>query len=301
MKKILFPTDFSPAADHAFIYALKLAKQIGAEITTLHCYELPALSGSHLPRTIRDVYESISLEEFENYRDNVPHLHEIAQQAGLESVPLTHIMQEGEAIYNINRLADKESIDLIVMGTTGASGLKRIFLGSVAAEVMENAPCPVLAIPKDAQFDGEIDHVAFATEYKDEEIKTLNWLARWPALKGAAIYCLHVDLYHTEGLAHKMDLFSKKFEGLNNLHFEVVDHISFQKAITSYLKEKNIDLLAMVIHHRNFFKELFNYSYTKELAYHLTTPILAIPERAVNKLNPKPEDRRFGLSELSVL
>ena len=301
MKKILFPTDFSAAADHAFIYALKLAKQIGAGITTLHCFELPALKGINLPNTIKEIYESISLEEFENFRDNVPHLREIAEKAGLESVPVKHIMQEGEAIFNIVRLAEKEEADLIVMGTTGASGMKKIFLGSVAAEVMENAPCPVLAIPENAHFDGEIDHIAFTTEYKKDEIKALNWLANWPALKGADIHCVHVDLLHIEGLAHKMDAFRKQFEDLEKLHFEVVDHTSFEKAITGYLKKKNIDLLAMVIHHRNFFKELFSYSFTKNLAYHLNTPIIAIPEKAIKKLSQIPGERQFGLAGLPTL
>ena len=213
MKKILFPTDFSPAADHAFIYALKLAKQMNADITTLHCYELPALKGSHLPRTIREVYDSICMEEFENYRDNVPHLHEIAEKAGLGTVPINHVMQEGEAIFNIVRHAKREEVDLIVMGTTGASGMKKVFLGSIASEVMENAPCPVLAIPKQAQFDGEIDHVAFATQYKNEEVKALQWLSNWPAIKGAYIHCVHVDLLHIEELVHKMETFSHHFKG----------------------------------------------------------------------------------------
>ena len=296
MKKILFPTDFSPAADHAFIYALKLAKQIDAEITTLHCYELPALKGSHLPRTMREVYDSMNLEEFENYRDNVPHLRKIAEEAGLESVNISHIMQEGEAIYNIVRTARNEKVDLIVMGTTGASGLKKIFLGSVAAEVMENAPCPVLAIPKKAMFDGEIDRIAFATDYKEEEIKALHWLANWPAIKGADIHCVHIDLQHLEGLARRMVTFSKNFTEYRHLRFDVVDHTHFEKAITEFLDAKQIDMLAMVIHHRNFFKELFGYSHTKALAYHLTTPILAIPEKAIANFGVKPADKKFGLS-----
>ncbi len=296
MKKILFPTDFSPAADHAFIYALKLAKQISADITTLHCYELPALKGSHLPRTMREIYDSMNLEEFENYRDNVPHLNKIAKEAGLETVHINHIMQEGEAIYNIVRIAKNENADLIVMGTTGASGLKKIFLGSVATEVMENAPCPVVAIPKDAIFDGEIDHIAFATEYKEEEIKALHWLAKWPAIKGAAIHCVHVDLLHVEEIAHKMDAFRRYFTDYSHLNFNVVDHTHFEKAITEFIEANQIDLLAMVIHHRNFFKELFSYSFTKALAYHLTTPILAIPEKAIGNFDTIPEDRKFGLT-----
>ncbi len=300
MKKILFPTDFSAAADHAFIYALKLAKKIGASITTVHCYELPTIKSNHLPHTSRGLYESMSLEEFENYKDNVPHLSEIAKRAGLQDVRINHVMQEGEAIYNILRIAKKEEPDMIVMGTTGASGLKKIFLGSVAAEVMENAPCPVLAVPLKAEFDGKMDRVAFTTEFKDEEAKALSWLNRWPGTMDASIYCVHVDMRHTEDLTHRMDPFKSNFAGSNNLHFEVIDHTFFEAAIVKFLDEKQIELLAMVIHQRNFFKELFNYSFTKNLAYHLATPILAIPADTIKTLDLNKEDQQFGLAGLTT-
>ncbi len=285
MKKILFPTDFSAAADHAFIYALKLAKKIGASITTVHCYELPTIKSNHLPHTSRGLYESLTLEEFENYKDNVPHLTEIAEKAGLQNVPVNHVMQEGEAVYKILRIAKKEKPNVIVMGTTGASGLKKIFLGSVAAEVMENATCPVLAIPLKAEFNGKMDRVAFTTEFKEEEANALSWLRGWPGTKDAAIYCVHVDLHHTEDLMHRMDGFKAAFAGVENLHFEVTDHTSFEAAIAKFLDEKQIELLAMVIHQRNFFVELFNYSFTKNLAYHLATPILAIPAGTIKNLS----------------
>ncbi|MEO1258572.1 MAG: universal stress protein [Bacteroidota bacterium] len=300
MKKILFPTDFSPAADNAFIYALKLANKVGASITTLHCYELPALKSSHLPRTTREIYETMSLEEFENYKDHVPHLRSIAEEAGLASIPLDHVMKEGEAIHNIVTTAKKDKYDLIVMGTTGASGIKRIFLGSVAAETMENAPCPVLAVPTEAAFDGVIDHVGFTTDYQEEEKRALDWLANWPALQSATIHCVHIDLKHTDDLTQRMDVFSRNFMGLKNVSFSVVDHTHFEKAIVQFIEERELDVLAMVIHKRNFLKELFAYSFTKSLAYHLTTPILAIPENAIQNLNPAMEDRQFGLTGQSV-
>jgi nucleotide-binding universal stress UspA family protein len=290
MKKILFPTDFSSAADHAFIYALNWAKAMGGSVTTLHCYELPDLRKSHLPSTTKDVYESISMEEFENYRDNVPHLRKIAKDANLSDVPVHHVMQEGGTVHNVCRIAEKNDYDLIVMGTTGASGFKRLFLGSVASEVMENAPCPVLGVPMDAVFDGNMDNLVFTTEYKQEEINALKWLANWNVLKDAAIRCIHVDLWHIEDLANKMGRFKKNFEGMENLSFEVLDHNDVNKAITEYLDDKDVDMLAMVIHKRNFIREFFSISTTKSLSYDLKKPIFAIPEKAIERLMTRGGD-----------
>lgn len=276
MKKILFPTDFSPAAENAFVYALRLAKRTNATVTTFHSYQLPSLEKTHLPVTIQEVYESINLEEFENYNDSIPRLRQIAEEQGLTDVVVNHVMEEGAPKESIIRLAKREEVDLIVMGTTGASGFKEIFLGSVAAEVMENAPCPVLAVPKEAKFDGRIDRVGFMTEFKGEEKKALKWLSDWLAPFEADIYCLHVDQAHIEPLAHRMDNLKLDFLNQRHIHFDVVDATNFEDAVTGYLTEHRIDMLAMVIHKRNFLQELFNYSMTKKMAYHLKTPIMAM-------------------------
>lgn len=277
MKKILFPTDFSPAADNAFIYALELAKATGASIVTLHTYEVPDLRRSSLQHTLAVFYESLNLEEFENYKDNIPSLRKIAEEQNLADVEVYHTLHEGQAETSIVRQAKEEGVDLIVMGTTGATGAKEIFLGSVAGEVMENAPCPVLGVPAEARFDGRLDHLVFTTTYAEEEKKALRWLVDWSKLFPAHIHCLHVDLSHTEDLTHNMDAFRNEFSSLGKLSFAVVDGNDFEPAVTDFLAATKADALAMVTHKRNFFQELFSYSRTKKMMYHLKTPVMSLP------------------------
>ena len=101
MKKILFPTDFSSTAENAYLYALKLAQQMNAELVTLHVYELPDISRVHLPNTIKEIYDSIEWEEFENYKDAVPRLRQLAQENGFEDISAQHVLTEGETIPTI--------------------------------------------------------------------------------------------------------------------------------------------------------------------------------------------------------
>ena len=68
MKKILFPTDFSEVSNNAFVYALNLAKSFNAELIALHVYELPILHMGGLPANIKEVYDSIELENFDNFK-----------------------------------------------------------------------------------------------------------------------------------------------------------------------------------------------------------------------------------------
>jgi nucleotide-binding universal stress UspA family protein len=277
--KILFPTDFSEAADHAFIYALQFADKINAEIATVHVYDLPEIRAGHLHNTMRKVYESITLEQFESYKDHIPHLREIAEKNNLRHIQVKHSMvaiSTHGIVQTIVREGKKANADMIVMGTTGASGLKEVFLGSIAAEVLENATSPVLAIPVNAHFDGKIDKVAFATEYSMHDQGALKSTIHFAELLGARVYVVHVDTAHTELYAHPMDSFKDGFKERENISWEVVDHTGVEEGLVDFMIANHIDILAMHVKKRNFIEELFTTSLAKKMANRRTVPVLAL-------------------------
>lgn len=277
MQKILFPTDFSSPADNAFIYALKIAKKLGAKIYTLHVYQRPDISKVQLPDNLKEVYDNIEFEEFENYRDKIPHLHKIAEANDLTGIPMANIMEEGEVEETILKVAKQEKIDLIVLGTKGASGLREIFIGSTAGEILENAHCMVLAVPEKALFDGVIDNIAITTEYKEpEELVALNKVVDFAKLFDANVYCVNVDLAHTADLDRKMEKWQQKFSGNGKVQFRVLGGTDIQESLSQFINEEKIDILAMLTRRRNFFQELFHYSMVKKMAYHLSTPVMGI-------------------------
>ncbi|MCB0557944.1 MAG: universal stress protein [Lewinellaceae bacterium] len=278
MKNILFPTDLSPAAENAFIYALHLAAKLDATVTTLHVYVKPEVRGAGLPHTLSEFYASYDLEKFENYKDAIPALRDIQEAHGFSGVKVVHLMKPGSKVVStIVQTAKEEAADMIIMGTTGARGFKEVFLGSIAGEVLENAECPVLAIPEKAEFDGLIDQLAFTTTYKEEEEKALEKVIDIMAPFHPEIHCINVDLAHTEPITHRMDQFKARFGERDNVHFYVLEGNDIKEAITGFLEENKIDVLAMVTHKRNFLAELFNYSRTKMMSYHSRTPVLSIP------------------------
>jgi len=285
MKNILFPTDFSSTANNAFLYALEIADELDASITTLHTYQLPDIRGAHLPNTLREVYESISVEKFSDYKDSIPLLNEIAQENDLDHIPVSHVMRDGKTIPTILNAIKREKIDLVVMGTTGASGMKKIFVGSVAGEILENAPCPVLAVPEEATFDGALDQIAITTSYKEEEKRALKKVIDFARYFEAEIHCINVDTAHTSDYKQKMAALEREFEHLSHVKFEVLQGNDILNTISAYVEENNIDILAMVAHRRNFFQELFNYSSVKRMSYHSRTPILSIQASKIDEMN----------------
>lgn len=282
MKKILFPTDLSAAAERAFIYALHLADHMGAELITLHVYQKPEVRGGGVSRTLSEFYESYDLDEFKNFKDSIPVLRKIQQEEGFEALPVQHLLKPGRTVEMILKVAREEAVEMIVMGTTGARGLKEIFMGSVAGEVLENASCPVLAVPEKAAFDGRIDDIAFAVNYEDEEVAAFKKLVELYSLFGAKIHCVNVDLSHTERYRNQMEKFKAKLPAHDNTTFEVVQSTDIREGLLSYMETHDVDVLVMVTHKRNFFQELLRYSHTKAMSYHSNMPLLSIPAHTLD-------------------
>ncbi len=279
MKKILFPTDFSDTANNAFIYALQLADKMQAEIITLHTYELPEVvvpEGFTFPTSLYVFYQNVDIQEFENYRAALPSLRAIAEKNFLGHIEMKHALVLGVSpVQTILEVAEKEEVDLIVMGTEGASGLKEIFIGSKTGEVMENANCPVLSVPKAAKFDGKLDRFAMATDFSEDNIEGMEQVLDFAKLFDAHMVCVNVDIFHTNQFKGSMQKLESKFRGKDVSYF-VLDGLDIESTLLEYIEDSEVDLMAMVVHKRSFWKELFQYSISKKLIYHAKTPILSI-------------------------
>jgi nucleotide-binding universal stress UspA family protein len=278
MKKILFPTDFSETANNAFVYALQLADKLKASITTIHIFNHPEIyieRGAIHAEALEHIYESIDMEEFENYKDSIPALRAIAEKENLDHIDLYHVMEDGAVIPKITRLAKEGGYDMIVMGTKGAGWVKEIFLGTITGEVMEHAICPVLAVPEKARLDGEINKIAVATEFKSEEKYLLQNVLDLAAVFEAHVYCLNVDLAGIQFYAEQKEEFMESFKDTPRLHFKTIEGFDVMTSLNDYLEKYRMDLICMLIHKRNFVQELFKYSIAKTMSYHTKIPILS--------------------------
>ena len=278
MNNILFPTDFSPAAIQAFRYALGVASVTGAKITVFHAYQVPRITGGgNLPNTMKEAYDSMHAEAKEQFQKHFSALEEIAREGGASEVALHSEVVQGPAIESILKTARQMATDVIIMGTKGASGLREIFIGSIAGEVLEKAACPVLAIPEKATFDGAIDRLAVTTSFREEDKAALRGVLDFAQPFNAKVTCVNVDLAHKEELTHAKDVWQEEFAEHTNLDFVVIDGINFETAIAKFLDSNEIDILGMLTHKRTILQELFTFNRTKRMAYHSTTPILAFP------------------------
>lgn len=276
MKKILFPTDFSENANNAFVYALKWAEKYEAEIITLHVYELPVLDMSFvdIPLYQAEVYQSIEMGSFENFKDQIPILRNIASQHGLSHIPLNNILLSGDLVSNILEIVQKEYIDFVIMGTTGSNGFKGMFLGSNTASVMSGTNTYVIGIPEKAIYQ-PITKIAFTTQFTIEELDSLRRLIPIAKKFDAEIECVYIK---NETNAVK-EIIIADWEVIfreENVRFHIIESNDVQEAILEFINEHHINLLTISKHKRGFWEGLFHSSLTQKLSNNVQIPLLVL-------------------------
>lgn len=276
MKKILFPTDFSEASRTAFVYALHLANAIKAEIITLHVYELPHLHMGGLPATLKEVYDSIELENFENMKDEIPALRKIAEEENLGHIKISNILKHGDLVWSISKVVKDELITFVVMGTKGASGLKETFLGSNSGAVITDAEALTIVIPEKAKFQA-IQDIVFTTRYREKDLKALRRVVEIAKSFDAHVHTLFVKTPKETVKEVVVEDWKLLFKD-EPVSFHTVEGSNVKETILKFTSEHKVDMLAMLNYKRGFFEELFNQSLTQKLSYHTQVPLLAIHE-----------------------
>ena len=141
--QILVPTDFSPGADAALARATVLARAFGSELHLLH---VTVLFGGevHFPEHLSQDLESLQASLDEHAAEQLETRSKLPSSRELK---VKHARRRAIApAPEIEAYAEEHGIDLIVIGTHGRRGLRRLLLGSVAEEVLRSAPCPVMTV-----------------------------------------------------------------------------------------------------------------------------------------------------------
>jgi nucleotide-binding universal stress UspA family protein len=274
MKKILFPTDFSDASKNAFIYALKLADAINAEIITLHVYELDSPGYLDVSIYLQEIYEYEELSDFENYKDEVPVLRNIAEANNLSHVKISNVLIQGYLVSEVVRLSKKENIDFIVLGTRGVTHLSEIFLGNVTTKIMNECNVTVLAIPEKCNYQ-PIEKILFTTKFHMRDIEALKKVQDLANVFKSHIDCLNVKPPHT---VYKDDFivdFKNVFKD-QNIDFHSILSNDVEGVILDFIEKNRINMIAIHVRHRGFFEKLFQVSLSKKLTFNINIPILSI-------------------------
>lgn len=279
-KRILLPTDFSENARNAIEYALQLYKDEACTFFLMNSYTPPltgvatSVASSGPTKLMLEVAKKNSEEG----------LKKVLQHTEGNATPTLHrfktLSKYDFFLSAVKEVITEESIDLIVMGTKGASGLKEIIMGSNTASVIGKVECPVLAVPEKATFKG-IREIAFATDYErcydPEEMAPLYHIAE----KHKAI----VSVLHAQGgealsaaqEAVKNDL--RKSLSRFQPDFHTLTDVELETAIRLFIQSRPVDMLCMIDKPHNFFERFLGKPKVEEISFHIKIPFLVLHEK----------------------
>jgi len=275
MKKILVPTDFSEQATNALNFGSELAKMSGAELILLHVIEHPAgssfsASGEvHAADPTEHVFILKLIEKIEKDFEG------IKSQSVFDDVNVSSLIKVGSPFNTVADLIKTDDIDLIVMGTKGATGLQEVLVGSNAEKVVRHANCPVITIKTKVDADA-IKNIAFATNLSDGQESMIYNLMELQKILGATIHLVKINTpnnfqrdKHTRA---QMQGFVKKYN-LENYSLNIYNDAEEEDGIICFAEEKKVDMIAMATHGRTGIMHLLAGSIAEDIVNHSKRPV----------------------------
>lgn len=281
MKRILVPTDFSPTSERAFRFAVDLASRIKAAVILHHTY-FPVESSFIAAEPQREAYNQQAEEKI------VKRLQRLKKKVTGDTiqVPVSTIVGRSPLISKTLRFAEENHVDLIVMGTQGATGLKKTIMGSVASKIIEKAKCPVLLIPEKYEWK-DPEQIVFATNLSASDKSALSQINAIAGLYNAETTVIHLmnarlnpairEKAKKDFDAHARKL-QDKLKTKSTINFHILEVDSIVEAMEGLHKKFPYDMMAMVRRKKKLLEKFMVKSFTKNMAYVTRKPLLIIPE-----------------------
>lgn len=270
MKKILVPTDFSNQAENALKVAAQFAKKYKCEIYLLHILEIPihkvdAISTNNdLPEAI--YFMKMAHKQFE----------ELKAKDYLKNLKVHEHVEFQEIFKGVFHMCKKQNIDLVIMGSNGANGLKEMLIGSNTEKVVRTSETPVMVI-KTEHKTFKTDRFVFASDFNDENKKTFEKAMTFANIFGSKVHLLMVNTptnFITSGDAEKRMLKFMKAFNFSNYTSNIYNDMSIEQGIMNFSQSMSADIIAMSTHGRQGISHFFNGSVSEDLVNHAKRPVL---------------------------
>ncbi|MFP9100064.1 universal stress protein [Flavobacterium sp. RHBU_24] len=271
MKKILVPTDFSDHAEYALKVAAKIAKEHNGEIFLLHLLELPGQENDAIVAGVEVPEIAFFLKKAHERFDDVK------SADYLEGLNVTDSILFSDAFEGIIKTAKKHDIDLIVMGSHGASGFKEMFIGSNTEKVVRTSDIPVLVIKKE-EADFSPSTFVFASNFADEIKKPFTKVVDFANTFNAKLNLLYINtpanFKSTHATEKIINDFVAGFSLINGYTVNIYNDVNVEKGILHFANSVNADLVAMCTHGRQGLAHFFNGSISEDLVNHAVRPVV---------------------------
>ncbi len=281
MKKILFPTDFSTCAENAFRYALHFADEVNASIQLLHVI-MPEYENMDLPtlshQATQDKIE-VAKSLLKTFTENA--LTQVQLTRTLKSIPIVQSdIEIGGSANLISSVAQRDNIDMIVMGTKQEHNFLEKLFDSVASSVIKQAHCPVMIIPGNATYNS-LQSVIYASDLSESDPVHIWKMAALINPIKPVVRCVHVHLNGEPAKKIDMDSLQNFFDNQSftlQLSFHEIQEDNVATGLEEFAEIQRANMVVMYKQHEGFFHRLFRRSATRQMALHGKIPLLVMKD-----------------------
>ncbi|WP_312185422.1 universal stress protein [Sphingobacterium sp.] len=272
MKNLLLLTDFSDNAYASARYAAQLAPLWGIEKVVLyHTYEVIPTVGT----------EPVVISNAEILEEKQKDLNTWQQELMLlfpQGIAWKSILEEYELSYGVNRTCAEEDIDLVIVGTAGKSGLKKLLLGSNTLKLIENCHTPLLVVPSRAEFRVP-KKMLIATNLKEVQLKLNRLLVNTSeVLRKSEVYVVHVTKEDPANKAVNAEI--TVMQDLLAPYRPIYSYIlnsDIALGINQYINENHIDMMVTFHRDKGLLSRIFNTSIAQKMAWKSQAAMMVIP------------------------
>ncbi|GAA3561550.1 universal stress protein [Snuella lapsa] len=281
MKNILLPTDFSDNSWNAIKYALNFFENNECNFYLLHVNRLNNIITEEddyiqTPEVIEAIYTKPAKNKLRNILKRIS-----LECSSNKSYKFYAQTDHDFFIDSIRKHVDENRIDLIVMGTKGASGLPKIIAGSNTGDVITKVRCTTLVVPENATFTRPKE-VAFPTDFHlfyhiDTLQPVLDILERYKA----TLRIVHVSKRHSELNSDQENTkeLLKDYFSYYDFSFHFLTNKKIEDAIQCFVESRGVNMVVMVAKNLNYFQQILFHSNVENISYHTDIPFLVLHER----------------------
>jgi len=266
MKKILVPCDFSKPAVNAFRFAMDIAFQSGGSVHLVNIIELPVLHDTVIMPVLN--FEQQLLNDLKENAEKS--FAKIMAKYKPDEVVVKTVVEFGSVHAKIQDYIVEQGIDLVVMGSHGASGAREFFIGSNAERIVRNSAAPVLVL-KD-YYKGPIKNIVFPNTLDTENQEDLTM--RVKALQNFFGAHLHIVWINTplnfasdDVTLKRLEAFAKRFM-LKNYTLNITNDTDTERGILQFSNRVGGDLIAMATHGHRGISHLIYGSLAEDVVNH---------------------------------
>jgi len=279
MKNILIPTDFSDNAWNALLYGITFFKKTQCTFHLVHINAINTNSSGEAALYVSpDILEETILAE---PKEKLQHLLKRIEKLPLNAKHNFKVQAiYGFLINELKTLVINKKIDLIIMGTKGATGLKSISIGSNTGNVITKVPCNVMAVPENACYEN-IHEIGFPSDLNIAyDIKVLETIKDIILLKRSALRLLYISSTN-EALSQnqtKVKNFILDYFKDNVCTYHNITGKNIDESVQCFTESRNLDMVIMVAKNLNFLERILFRPTVEKISYHTKVPFLVIHE-----------------------